>query len=90
MGQAVSCCYTASARDNDDSEYNMYCRGEQPWKEKIKTNEFKIASAVDWVDPKFTEEEIAQERMKIISSIFEERRARPCVYRRAQPLICLN
>ena len=46
MGQAVSCCYTASARDNDDSEYNMYCRGEQPWKEKIKT---KFST----VDPKF-------------------------------------
>ena len=58
MGQAVSCCYTASARDNDDSEYNMYCRGEQPWKEKIKTNEKKIIFSVD---PK---EKIDQERLK--------------------------
>ena len=60
MGQAVSCCYTASARDNDDSEYNMYCRGEQPWKEKIKTNEKKDIFAID---PK---EKIGQERLKFV------------------------
>ena len=62
MGQAVSCCCTASttARDNNDSEYNMYCRGEQPWKEKIKTNEKKVIFAVD---PK---EKIAQERLKFV------------------------
>ena len=61
MGQSVSCCCTASAtaRDND-SEYNMYCRGEQPWKEKIKTNEKKVIFAVD---PK---EKIDQERLKFV------------------------
>ena len=60
MGQAVSCCYTASAKDNNDSEYNMYCRGEQPWKEKIKTNEKKDIFAID---PK---EKIDQERLKFV------------------------
>ena len=39
---------------------------EQPWKENIKTNESEVVSAVD---PNFTEEEIAQERMKILTSI---------------------
>ena len=62
MGQAISCCCNASAtaRDNNDSEYNMYCRGEQPWKEKIKTNEKKVIFAVD---PK---EKIDQERLKFV------------------------
>ena len=60
MGQAVSCCCTASAKDNNDSEYNMYCLGEQPWKEKIKTNEKKDIFAID---PK---EKIGQERLKFV------------------------
>jgi hypothetical protein len=59
MGQAFSCC-TTSARDTNDSEYNMYCRGEQPWKEKIKTNEKKVIFAAD---PK---EKIDQERLKFV------------------------
>ena len=77
MGQVIACCTVAEREVNDDT---IYCPPpqeiEQPWKEKIKTNEGKVVLAVD---PKFTEEDIAQERMKIISSIFEERRGRPCV-----------
>ena len=73
---------------NDDTIYRPPPQEiEQLWKEKFKTNESKGVLAVDWVDPKFTEEEIAQERMKIMSSIFEERRVRPCVFRRVRPLV---
>ena len=83
MGQIIACFTVAEKEVNDDT---IYCPPseeiEQPWKEKFKTNEGKGVLAVDLVDLKFTEEEIAQERMKIMSSIFEERRARPCVYRR--------
>ena len=61
---------------NDDTIYRPPPQEFEPWKEKIETNEGKVVLAVD---PNFTEEEIAQERMKIISSIFEERRVRPCV-----------
>ena len=86
MGQVLACCTVAEA--NDDTMYRPPPQEiEQPWKEKIKTNEIKVVSAMDWVDPKFTEEKIAQERMKIMSSIFEERRARPCVFRRVEPFV---
>ena len=64
----------------------------QPWIGKFNINGGKVVLAVDLkekidqerflFDQKYmcsTEEEIAQERMKIISSIFEERRGRPCV-----------
>ena len=48
----------------------MYCPPsqeiEQPCEEKIETNESKVVLAMD---PSFTEEEIAQERMKILTSI---------------------
>ena len=75
MGQVLACCTVAEA--NDDTMYRPPPQEiEQPWKERVETNEGKVVLAVD---PNFTEEEIAQERMKIISSIFEERRLRPCV-----------
>ena len=75
MGQVQGCCTVAEA--NDDTMYRPPPQEiEQPWKERVETNEGKVVLAVD---PNFTEEEIAQERMKIMSSIFEERRVRPCV-----------
>ena len=80
MGQIIACFTVAEKEVNDDTIYRPPPQEiEQPWKENIKANEGKFVLAVN---PKFTEEEIAQERMKIMSSIFEERRARPCVYRR--------
>ena len=67
MGQVIACCTVAKREANDDT---TYCPSpqeiEQPWKEKIETNEGKVILAVD---PNFTEEEIAQERMKILTSI---------------------
>jgi hypothetical protein len=39
---------------------------ERPWREKIKTNEKKVIFAID---PKFSEEEIAQERSNILTNI---------------------
>ena len=75
MGQVQGCCTVAEA--NDDTMYRPPPQEiEQPWKERVETNEGKVVLAVD---PNFTEEEIAQERLKMISSIFEERRLRPCV-----------
>ena len=75
MGQVQGCCTVAEA--NDDTMYRPPPQEiEQPWKERVETNEGKVVLAVD---PNFTEEEIAQERMKKISRIFEERRGRPCV-----------
>ena len=76
MGQVIACCTVAKREANDDTIYRPPPQEIEPWKEKIETNEGKIVLSVD---PNFTEEEIAQERMKIISSIFEERRVRPCV-----------
>ena len=76
MGQVIACCTVAEREANDDTIYRPPPQEIEPWKEKIETNEGKFVLAVD---PNFTEEEIAQERMKIISSIFEERRVRPCV-----------
>ena len=80
-------------RLNDDTIHLPPQEIGQPWRGKIKTNEGKVVSAVHpkekiaqervkLCDQKYmcsTEEEIAQERMKIIPSIFEERRGRPCV-----------
>ena len=83
MGQVLGCCTVAEA--NDDTMYRPPPQEiEQPWKERVETNEGKVVLAVD---PNFTEEEIAQERMKIMSRIFEERRARPCVFRRVKPFV---
>ena len=77
MGQVLACCTVAEREANDDTMYRPPPQEiEQPWKEKVETIEGKVVLAVD---PNFTEEEIAQERMKIMSSIFEERRVRPCV-----------
>ena len=85
MGQIIACCTVSEREANDDPIYRPPPQEiEQPWKEKIKTNEGKVVVAVD---PNFTEEQIAQERMKIMSSIFEERRARPCVFRRVKPFV---
>ena len=85
MGQVLACCTVSEKETNDDTIYRPPPQEiEQPWKEKIKTNEGKVVVAVD---PNFTEEQIAQERMKIMSSIFEERRARPCVFRRVKPFV---
>ena len=67
MGQVLACCTVNEKEANDDT---IYCPSsqeiEQPWKERIKTNESKVVLAMD---PNFTEEEIAQERMKILTSI---------------------
>ena len=67
MGQVLACCTVNEREANDDT---IYCPSsqeiEQPWKERIKTNESKVVLAMD---PNFTEEEIAQERMKILTSI---------------------
>ena len=82
MGQAlssfVSCCCTEPARDTNDTDF-MYRtpyqdkyqsfgldEDERPWREKIKTNEQTVVLAVD---PKFSEEEIAQERSNILTNI---------------------
>ena len=60
-------CIVYKRKANDDT---VHCPPsqeiEQPREEKIETNESKVILAVD---PNFTEEEIAQERMKIITSI---------------------
>lgn len=67
MGQVLGCCTVTEREANDDT---MYCppppEMDQPWKEKIETNVGKVILAVD---PNFTEEEIAKERMKILTSI---------------------
>ena len=77
MGQVLACCTVNEREANDDAKYCPSSQEiEQPWKERIETNDAKVVLALD---PNFTQEEIAQERMKIISSIFEERRVRPCV-----------
>ena len=87
MGQVMACC-TGAEREatNDDTIYFPPPQEiGQPWIGKFNINEGKAVLAVDLkekIDQKYmcsTEEEIAQERMKIISSIFEERRGRPCV-----------
>ena len=66
MGNVLACCTVAEA--NDDT---MYCPPpqeiEKPWKEKVETIEGKVVLAVD---PNFTEEEIAQERMKILTKVW--------------------
>ena len=63
MGQVLACCTVAEREANDDTVYGPPPQEmEQPWKEKIETNVGKVVLAVD---PTFTEEEIAQERMKI-------------------------
>ena len=65
MGQVQGCCTVAEA--NDDTMYRPPPQEiEQPWKERVETNEDKVVLAVD---PNFTEEEIAQERMNILTSI---------------------
>ena len=89
MGQIIACFTVAEKEVNDDTIYRPPPQEiEQPWKEKFKTDEGKVVLAVDHrVDPKFTEEEIAQDRIKTISSIFEERRVRPCVFRRVKPFV---
>ena len=69
MGQVLACCTVNEREANDDSIYGYGPSSqeiEQPWKERIETNEGKVVLAVD---PNFTEEEIAQERMKILTSI---------------------
>ena len=66
MGQVLACCTMTKREANDAMYYPPTQEMEQPWKERIQTNEGKVVLAVD---PNFTEEEIAQERMKIITSI---------------------
>ena len=67
MGQVLACCTVNEREANDDTIYGPSSQEiEQPWKERIETNEGKVVLAVD---PNFTEEEIAQERMKILTSI---------------------
>ena len=67
MGQVLACCTVNEREANDDTIYRPPSQEiEQPWKEKIKTNESKVVLAMD---PNFTEEEIAQERMKILTNI---------------------
>ena len=67
MGQALACCTVNEREANDDA---IYCPSsqeiEQPWKERIETNDAKVVLALD---PNFTQEEIARERMKILTSI---------------------
>ena len=50
----------------EDNYENTWNEIEQPWKERIETNDAKVVLALD---PNFTQEEIAQERMKILTSI---------------------
>ena len=67
MGQVLACCTVAEREANDDTIYRPPPQEiKQTWKEKIETNEGKVVLAVD---PNFTEEEIAQDRMKIHTSI---------------------
>ena len=70
MGQALSscapCCSTTATEDVES--YQMADKSPQ-WKEKIKTNCDQIVLAVD---PKSTEEEIADDRMKILMNIGNE------------------
>ena len=73
MGQAlssvVSCCCTEPARDSNDTEFievEVCYQDEQPWKEKIKTNEKIVVIAVD---PKFCEEKIAKGRLEVITNL---------------------
>ena len=74
----VSCCCTEPARDTHDTDF-MYRtphqdkyqsmgsdENERPWREKVKTNEKNVVLAVN---PKFSEEEIAQERSNILTNI---------------------
>ena len=64
MGQVQGCCTVAEA--NDDTMYRPPPQEiEKPWKEKVETIEGKVVLAVD---PNFTEEKIAQERMKILTN----------------------
>ena len=67
MGQILACCTVNEREANDD---DIHCPSSQeigqPWKEKIETNESKVILALD---PNFPEKEIAQERMKILTSI---------------------
>ena len=61
MGQIIACFTVAEKEVNDDTIYRPPPQEiEQLWKEKFKTNESKGVLAMDWVDPKFTEEEMAQ------------------------------
>ena len=64
MGQVLACCTVAEA--NDDTMYRPPPQEiEKPWKEKVETIEDKVVLAVN---PNFTEEKIAQERMKILTN----------------------
>ena len=52
MGQVIACCTVAEREANDDTIYRPPPQEiEQPWKEKIKTNEGKVVFLA--VDPKF-------------------------------------
>ena len=55
MGQVLACCTGAEREANDDTKlYRPPPQEiEQPWKEKIETNEGKAVLAVD---PNFTED----------------------------------
>ena len=65
MGQVIACCTVAEREANDDTIYRPPSQEIKPWK-KIETNESKVVLAVN---PNGTEEEIAQERMKTLTSI---------------------
>jgi hypothetical protein len=51
MGQVLACCTVAEREANYDAIYPPQ-EIEQPWKEKIETNEGKVVLAVD---PNFTD-----------------------------------
>ena len=71
MGQALSCCTVAKEESNDDT---MYCRPpqeiEQPWKEKIETDELQAMKAI--LEAMQTDLEALHQilqKMKILTSI---------------------
>ena len=86
MGQALtSCCSSAQAYEAEDSNQDSYQKvsiiglddkfpewtltKDPLWKEKIKTNTDTIVLAVD---TKSSEEEIAADRMKILTNLGTE------------------
>ena len=76
MGQALSSCVPCLGYDDDaapsineaemDDGYLQPRENERQWVEKIRTHEDKIVLAVD---PKFTKEQISQDRAEIIENL---------------------
>ena len=77
MGQVLSfcapCCSGAQAYEDVDSYQKVSDIGtndnNRQWKEKIKTNTDKVILVVD---PRSSEEEIAADRMKILTNLATE------------------